>query len=138
MERTTTIGPAGAASGVTPKAIRLYERRGLLPVAVRTPAGYRRYTGADVATLRFIRQCRALGLSLSEIGEILRTRRAGTVPCETVRALLDEHVTRIDRQIGDLRALREELVVVTSTSPTATSVVADSICPLIEQTAPSS
>jgi len=137
MERAATIGPAGVASGLTPKAIRLYEKRGLLPVAVRTTAGYRCYTGADIATLRFIRQCRTLGLTLSEIGQILRTRRTGTAPCETVRTLLNEHVTRIDRQIGALRALREQLVAA-STSRAATSVVADSICSLIEQTAPSS
>lgn len=41
------IGQAAQAAGVTRKAIRVYEARGLLPAAERTTAGYRVY---DTAT----------------------------------------------------------------------------------------
>jgi hypothetical protein len=36
-----TVGQVARASGVSTEAVRLYEARGLLPVAARTAAGYR-------------------------------------------------------------------------------------------------
>ena len=47
MEHGLLIGEVAARSGVSRKAIRLYEARGILPPPRRTPAGYRRYP-ADV------------------------------------------------------------------------------------------
>ncbi|WP_409473638.1 MerR family DNA-binding transcriptional regulator [Streptomyces sp. HC307] len=43
-EPALTIGQAAKAAGVTRKAMRVYEARGLLPAAERTAAGYRLYT----------------------------------------------------------------------------------------------
>ena len=43
-----TIGKLADYVGVTPRAIRLYHQRGLLPEPARTPGGYRVYTAADI------------------------------------------------------------------------------------------
>ena len=40
MEHGLLIGEVAARSGVSRKAIRLYEARGILPPPRRTPAGY--------------------------------------------------------------------------------------------------
>jgi DNA-binding transcriptional MerR regulator len=106
---TWTVGKAAQAAGLSAKAVRLYEARGLLPPAQRTGAGYRTYTGDDVAVLRFIRQAKTLGLSLSEIRDILDIRRGGTAPCRHVLALLDQRIREIDRTISELRQLRRAL-----------------------------
>jgi DNA-binding transcriptional MerR regulator len=43
-----TVGEAARRAGVSAKAVRLYESRGILPPAERTEAGYRTYTEGDV------------------------------------------------------------------------------------------
>lgn len=104
-----TIGAAAAAAQVTAKAVRLWEAKGLLPIAGRTQAGYRSYTAADVGVLRFIRQAMALDLTLTEIKEILDLQRHGAVPCARVTELLDTHIETIDRTLHDVGRLRQSL-----------------------------
>jgi MerR family copper efflux transcriptional regulator len=106
---THTVGDAAKAVGVSAKAIRIWEAKGLLPPAERTQAGYRLFSDDDIAILRFILRARTLGLTLSEIKDILDLHRHGTAPCEQVTALLDKHIRDIDRALADLRALRTTL-----------------------------
>jgi DNA-binding transcriptional MerR regulator len=104
-----TVGEAARRAGVSPKAVRLYEARGILSPAERTESGYRTYSDHDVEILRFVRRARALGLRLEEIGRILDLQRQGAQPCGTVVQLLDRHLRDIDRTMRDLRALRKDL-----------------------------
>jgi MerR family copper efflux transcriptional regulator len=101
-----TVGAAADAAEVSAKAVRLWESKGLLPPAERTEAGYRLFTGQDVAVLRFIRAAKALGLTLAEIKDILDLQRGGATPCGRVTQLLDAHIAEIDRTLADLRELR--------------------------------
>lgn len=103
------IGELADRVGVNPKTIRYYESIGLLPEPERTPSGYRNYDAAGEARLIFIKTAQHLGLSLDEVGEVLRLRDAGTVPCEHVRGVLREQVRVITTRIGELRRLRDEL-----------------------------
>ena len=103
-----SIGEAAKAAGVTTRAVRLYESRGLLPEPDRTPAGYRMFTDEAISVLTFIRQGRSLGLSLDGIAEILELSRAGA-PCDRTRALLDQRVAEIDATIRDLQGLRSSI-----------------------------
>jgi MerR family copper efflux transcriptional regulator len=80
-----TIGQAAQAGGVTRKAVRVYEAKGLLAAADRTIAGYRLYDERDVELLTFIRRARTLGLHLDDIREVLDIRNAGIPPCERQR-----------------------------------------------------
>lgn len=105
-----TVKAAAEAAGVSGKAVRLWESKGLLPPAERTEAGYRLFTTQDVDVLRFIRQAKALDLTLGGIKDILDLQRHGAAPCGHVTALLDEHIADIDRTVADLRALRRSLV----------------------------
>ena len=59
-----TIGKVAEQTGVSAQGIRYYEREGLLPAPNRTHTGYRLYGTEVVGRLNFIRQARALGLSL--------------------------------------------------------------------------
>ena len=47
-----TVGAAADAAGVSAKAVRLWEAKGLLPAAERTEAGYRVFTEHDLDVLR--------------------------------------------------------------------------------------
>ncbi|MFG3296634.1 MerR family transcriptional regulator [Streptomyces sp. NPDC048179] len=61
------IGEAAAAAGTTPRALRLYEARGLLRPPPRTSSGQREYDSAAVARVRVIRSLLALGLTLEDL-----------------------------------------------------------------------
>ncbi|MBT2490714.1 heavy metal-responsive transcriptional regulator [Streptomyces sp. ISL-96] len=104
-----TVGRIAAQTGLSPKAVRLYEANGLIDPPERTAAGYRTYTDKAVPVLGFIRQAQALGLSLKEIKDILDLQRRGEQPCALVTDLLDQHLADIDRRIADLEALRTTL-----------------------------
>lgn len=130
-----TIGDAARQTGLTSKAIRLYEKRGLLDPAERTPAGYRTYGPDELSILRFIRQARAVGLRLDEIAQILELQRSGRQPCATVLDLLNERITDIDRTMADLKALRRTMITARARAQEAASAGEDAvICRLIETT----
>lgn len=106
---TMTIGDAATSIGVSSKALRLWETKGLLPPAERTEAGYRLYSDEDLGVLRFIRQAKALDLTLGEIREILQLQRDDEVTCTRVVALLESHIAQIDSTISELTDLRRTL-----------------------------
>lgn len=110
MAHTFTTGQAAAAAGVTRKAIRVYEERGLLEPPARTPTGYRRFDRSDIDRMVLIRRARSLGLQLRDIQTVLDASRAGTPPCATVRDLLTERIDDIDLTMAELRDLRADLV----------------------------
>lgn len=105
-----TVGRAAELTGLTPKAVRLYERKGLLPEAERTESGYRLYARDALDVLHFIRQAKTLDLTLEEIKDILDLQRGGEQPCERVTGMLDAHLSEIDRKLADLRRLRRSLL----------------------------
>jgi DNA-binding transcriptional MerR regulator len=72
-----TVGAVAKAAGVSAKAVRLWESKGLLPPAERSQAGYRIFTEDDLGVLRFIRQAKTLGLTLPQIKDILDLQRGG-------------------------------------------------------------
>jgi DNA-binding transcriptional MerR regulator len=51
-QHTITIGQAADVLGVSPSWLRFGERLGALPLARRTPGGWRYYTPEDVERLR--------------------------------------------------------------------------------------
>ncbi|MDR7553935.1 MAG: MerR family transcriptional regulator [Armatimonadota bacterium] len=96
-------------AGVTAKAIRFYERKGILPPARRAENRYRVY-GEDAADmLRFIKQATGLGLTLAEIKDILAIRQGGRPPCTHVHQLLQDKAAELDRKLKDLVDVRERI-----------------------------
>lgn len=71
MRAQLRIGEVAQLLGVTPKAIRYYQRIGLIGAPDRSPAGYRLYTAADLVILLRVRRLQALGLSLAQIKRVL-------------------------------------------------------------------
>jgi len=86
------VGQVARAAGVSAKAVRLYEARGLLPPAARNAAGYRVFEASDVDTVRFIRRARSLGLGLDAAADILATHRSGQAPCGRTGQLLEQRI----------------------------------------------
>ena len=103
------IGELAQRLGVTTKTIRFYEASGVLPAAARTESGYRSYGQADVERLTFIKTAQRLGLSLTEIGEIIAFRDRGEPPCDYVQEVLRRQVNDLSERIAEMRRLRDEL-----------------------------
>jgi len=97
------------ATGVSTDTLRHYERKGLLPRAPRTAAGYRQYPAATVDRVLLIQRALVVGFSLNDLKRILAVRDRGGAPCRTVRALLDDRMTALDRRVQELLELREAL-----------------------------
>lgn len=106
-----TIGEIARRSGFTIKALRFYERRGLLPPSGRSPGGYRLYSEADLHRLEFIRHAKTLGLALDQIRELVATAR--TRSCSMTRprllSVLDGRIRQTAEQIVTLTRLKKQL-----------------------------
>ncbi|MEV6737816.1 TioE family transcriptional regulator [Streptomyces sp. NPDC051104] len=85
--------------GISTQAVRNYERDGFIPLAERTPSGYRTYTEVHAAALRaYMALVPAHGHAVS--GQIMRSLNTGE---------LDAALTAVDRShaqlLGDRRTL---------------------------------
>jgi len=98
-----TISELARLTGTTARAIRHYERLGLLPAPDRRPNGYRSYGPSALIRLVKIKRMQAVGLGLSEIGELLAD---GTTPPDLRGALqlLDEELAAQASEIAQRRA----------------------------------
>ena len=67
-----TIGDFARESGLTPKALRLYDDLGLVrPADVDVSSGYRRYDPAQLDRARMVALLRLLGMPLARIKNVL-------------------------------------------------------------------
>jgi DNA-binding transcriptional MerR regulator len=103
------IGEIGERSGLSTKALRYYERVGLIEEPARTPSGYRDYAESVLDRLRFVRSAQAAGLTLGEIKGVIAFREQGGPPCGHVLDLLEGRAADLDRRIAQLRSLRDDL-----------------------------
>ena len=104
------IGQLSRLVGVDTQTIRFYEQQGLLPQPYRQENGYRAYTEKHSEQLAFIRRCRMLDLSLTEIRELQSYQDSPHQLCTAVNVLLDNHISHVRSQLTDLRALEKQLV----------------------------
>ena len=124
-----TIGRVARDAGLEIDTVRFYEREGLLNRPARTAAGYRHYSSDAVSRLRFIRQAKELGFSLSEIKELLALRVTPGKSCSDVRAHADHKIADVDRRIASLKRMRGALVKLASACSGKGPV---SQCPILE------
>jgi DNA-binding transcriptional MerR regulator len=98
------LNPAEAARrlGVSPKALRLYEERGLVS-PTRTAAGWRAYGPDEMRRAAEIAALRALGFSLDQIKQLL----AGDT--RSLEPALAAHQARLEGQLGQLSGLVQKL-----------------------------
>ena len=104
------IGPASAASGVSQRMIRHYEKVGLVPSPPRRDSGYRDYSDADVHRLRFIANARDLGFPVEEIRTLLALWTDGSRSSADVKLLATARAVELGRKAARLEAMRRALL----------------------------
>src|SRR5580704_8007054 len=98
MSNSATFLSASEAAerlGVSIKALRLYELRGLVAPG-RTAAGYRVYGPGEMLRASEIVALRALGLSLAQVARVLEGDR------QSLESALGAHEASLERKIRDL------------------------------------
>jgi DNA-binding transcriptional MerR regulator len=95
--------------GVSVKALRLYEERGLV-VPARTAAGWRAYGQADMDRAGEIVALRALGFSLAQVARVLAGDAAGLAPALAAhQAVLEGRLRQLVETVEKVRGLRHDL-----------------------------
>jgi DNA-binding transcriptional MerR regulator len=105
------LNPSDAAErlGISPKALRLYEQRGLI-APVRTAAGWRTYGPVEMARAGEIAALRALGLSLAQVARVLKGEAQDLATALTAhQARLETEAHRIAETVERVRNLRADL-----------------------------
>ena len=112
-------GEFSRRSGLSPKALRIYDENGLLkPATVDPDSGRRGYAPDQIRAARLIGMLRGAGMSLADIGPLLDALASPSpdAPAGSPTDRLDRYLNELERQhtsrrflIGHVRAmLREE------------------------------
>ncbi len=107
-----SIGHLADRLGVTPRALRFWEERGLLPRPLRTPGNARRYDRSFLRAAQGIASLRAAGVGLDEILRLQRTLGAGSTARLGMRGIgqsLEQVTRRLEEHIRHSQALLHEL-----------------------------
>jgi DNA-binding transcriptional MerR regulator len=125
-----TIGKLARASHVHIDTIRYYERQGLVVPEARTAARYRLYSLESLRRMLFIRKAQGLGLSLTEIAQLMHF---GVDPGATkadVLGLTTQKIEMYRAKIQELQTLQYTLVQVAQRCDGDASPASD--CPILE------
>lgn len=110
MPQSYRIGELAQAAETPVETIRYYEHAGLMPAPRRTEGNYRLYEDTHRERLIFIRQCRALDMTLDEIHRLLAFKDRPTDNCDEVNALLEAHIGHVSERIVELNRLKKDLL----------------------------
>ena len=101
------IGEVSKKTGLSVKAIRLYEEKGLIPVPKRLGA-YRVYQASDLDILVLIKEARALDISLTQLKSVIVFKN-GQVDWNKMEAFLLQHKSRLAQEI---EILKEKMILI--------------------------
>lgn len=110
MANRYRISEVAEMAGITPDAMRYYERLGVLPRAPRTAGGLRSYGDDVLPRVRFIQQAQVIGLTLKDVKELVADEgRDGSQRCRRVRELLKSRLADVDARMKKMQAFRRTL-----------------------------
>ncbi|WP_275553716.1 Cu(I)-responsive transcriptional regulator [Mixta sp. Marseille-Q2659] len=125
------ISDVAKKTGLTSKAIRFYEEKGLVTPPLRSENGYRSYTAHHLEELTLLRQARQVGFNLDECRELLHLFNDPARHSADVKARTLQKVKEIEAHICELNLMRERLLALADSCPGDES--AD--CPIINNLA---
>ncbi|KOC89972.1 Cu(I)-responsive transcriptional regulator [Winslowiella iniecta] len=125
------ISDVAKKTGLTSKAIRFYEEKGLVTPPLRSENGYRSYTSKHLDELMLLRQARQVGFNLDECREMVALFNDPERHSADVKARTLNKVAEIEAHIHQLSLMRQRLLELAAACPGDDS--AD--CPIINNLA---
>jgi MerR family transcriptional regulator, copper efflux regulator len=112
MEKELTIGQVAEKVGLTTKTIRYYESCGVIKPLTRQNNSYRYFSERDVERLILVKRARKLGLSLSEIKNIVSEciDKGCLEARQYVADKVPDYIAKIETQIAELKTLKKQLM----------------------------
>ena len=86
-----------------------YEKEQLMKSPERSEGNFRLYNKSSLKQLMFIKQCRTLDLTLSEIRQLLELQSSPSIQCNSVNKMIDSHIQQVEQRIKELNSLKEQL-----------------------------
>lgn len=111
------ISDVAKKTGLTSKAIRFYEEKGLVTPPLRSENGYRSYTQQQLNELTLLRQARLVGFNLEECGELVNLFNNPARHSADVKARTLQKVADIEQHIKELQAMRRQLLELANACP---------------------
>ncbi len=112
-KRVIQIGDLAKRAGISVRTVRYYEELGLIVPAGHSVGGFRLYAEDDLKRLQVISFLKELGLTLTEIKQILLVKKKSGGDREAVRYLQEvfrEKLGLVEAKIGALDRVKGELV----------------------------
>lgn len=104
------ISDVAKKTGLTSKAIRFYEEKGLVTAPIRTENGYRSYNPRHIEELTLLRQARQVGFNLEECRELVALFNDPARHSADVKARTLQKVADIEKHIQELGDMRQRLL----------------------------
>ncbi len=105
-----TVAEVSRRTGLSRKALRLYETMGLVEPEERTDAGYRLYGSESLRRIELVNRAKVLGLSLAEAKEFLHVAEGCCGENHpALAALVERKLAETEQRITELRSLRDTL-----------------------------
>lgn len=122
------ISEVAKKTGLTSKAIRFYEEKGVVTPPLRSDNGYRRYATHHIDELNLLRQARQVGFTLEECRELVALFNDPERHSADVKARTLQKAEELAVQIEELHAMRTRLLVLAEACPGDDSAE----CPIID------
>jgi DNA-binding transcriptional MerR regulator len=108
-EAYLTIGKVAAIAGASPKAIRHYEKLGLMPPPKRR-GKYRIYSERDVFLAHVLKHSQSFGFRLEEMRELVAAKvAANDFPLKLANALFDRKRSELRARMREIEGLLAQL-----------------------------
>ncbi|MFS7243098.1 Cu(I)-responsive transcriptional regulator [Serratia proteamaculans] len=111
------ISDVAKKTGLTSKAIRFYEEKGLVTAPIRTDNGYRSYNPKHIEELTLLRQARQVGFNLDECRELVALFNDPARHSADVKARTLQKVADIEKHITELGEMRQRLLTLADQCP---------------------
>ncbi len=125
------ISDVAKKTGLTSKAIRFYEEKGLVTPPLRGENGYRSYNLKHLEELTLLRQARQVGFTLEECRELVHLFNDPARHSADVKARTLQKIDEIDLHIRELLEMKTRLQTLAESCPGDDS--AD--CPIMDNLA---
>ncbi len=102
-----TVGEMAKLLGITPSALRFYDREGLLPFVERSTSGIRLFTEKDYSWLKIITCLKRAGMNLKDIKKYIDLAMQGDGTIDTRLDMFYRQRENVARQIEEMRKIQQ-------------------------------